>query len=191
VSEVYNVRCRQKKHVSEKEKQIMKVAITKDEILKNVSVAVRPLTVSYVNGISKEYKGWCNKWLVVKRDNGIAFITREALKTFDLDEEFVWTLAEAHSKEDFEIYDFMGMLIGSSKNRLEGAYNAIANVQKAFKTLNTNKLWVIPSSIHEVIFIADREGVTEEALIDMICSVNETELKPEDILGTTPLYFEL
>jgi hypothetical protein len=169
----------------------MKVAVTKDEILKNVSVAVRPLTVSYVNGISKEYKGWCNKWLVVKRDNGIAFITREALKTFDLDEEFVWTLAEAHSKEDFEICDFMGMFIGSSKNRLEGAYNAIANVEKAFKTLNTNKLWVIPSSIHEVIFIADREGVTEEGLIDMICSVNDSCLKPEDILGTTPLYFEI
>lgn len=172
----------------------MKVAITKDEILKNVSVAVRPLTVSYVNGISKEYKGWVNKWLVVKRDNGIAFITREALKTFDLDEEFVWTLAEVHSKEDFEIYDFMGdgtMFVGTCNNRLEGAYNAIANVKKAFKTLNTNKLWVIPSSIHEVIFIADREGVTEEGLIDMICSVNDSCLKPEDILGTTPLYFEI
>jgi homoaconitase/3-isopropylmalate dehydratase large subunit len=172
----------------------MKVAITKDEILKNVSVAVRPLTVSYVNGISKEYKGWCNKWLVVKRDNGIAFITREALKAFDLDEKTLWELAEVHSKEDFEIYDFMGdgtMFVGTCNNRLEGAYNAIANVKKAFKTLNTNKLWVIPSSIHEVIFIADREGVTEEALIDMICSVNETEVSPEDILGTTPLYFEI
>jgi hypothetical protein len=152
------------------------------------------LTVSYVNGISKEYKGWCNKWLVVKRDNGIAFITREGLKAFDLDEKTLWELAEVHSKEDFEIFDFMGagyMFVGTSNNRLEGAYNAIANVEKAFKTLNTNKLWVIPSSIHEVIFIADREGVTEEALIDMICSVNESELKPEDILGTTPLYFEL
>jgi homoaconitase/3-isopropylmalate dehydratase large subunit len=172
----------------------MKVAITKDEILKNVSVAVRPLTVSYVNGISKEYKGWCNKWLVVKRDNGIAFITREALKAFDLDEKTLWELAEVHSKEDFEIYDFMGdgtMFVGTCNNRLEGAYNAIANVEKAFKTLNTNKLWVIPSSIHEVIFIADREGVTEEGLIDMICSVNDSCLKPEDILGTTPLYFEL
>jgi homoaconitase/3-isopropylmalate dehydratase large subunit len=172
----------------------MKVAITKDEILKNVSVAVRPLTVSYVNGISKEYKGWCNKWLVVKRDNGIAFITREALKAFDLDEKTLWELAEVHSKEDFEIYDFMGdgtMFVGTCNNRLEGAYNAIANVEKAFKTLNTNKLWVIPSSIHEVIFIADREGVTEEGLIDMICSVNDSCLKPEDILGTTPLYFEI
>jgi homoaconitase/3-isopropylmalate dehydratase large subunit len=172
----------------------MKVAITKDEILENVAVVVRPLDVSYVNGISKEYKGWCNKWLVVKRDNGIAFITREGLKAFDLDEKTLWELAEVHSKEDFEIYDFMGdgtMFVGTCNNRLEGAYNAIANVEKAFKTLNTNKLWVIPSSIHEVIFIADREGVTEEGLIDMICSVNDSCLKPEDILGTTPLYFEL
>ena len=172
----------------------MKVAVTKDEILKNVVVVVRPLDVSYVNGISKEYKGWVNKWLAVKRDNGIAFITREALKTFDLDEEFVWTLAEAHSYDDFEIFDFMNggfMFVGTSNNRLEGAYNAIANVEKAFKTLGTNKLWVIPSSIHEVLFIADREGVTKEGLIDMICSVNDSCLKPEEILGTTPLYFEL
>lgn len=175
----------------------MKVAITKDEILKNVSVAVRPLTVkpvSYANGISKEYKGWCNKWLVIKRDNGIAFITREALKAFDLDEKTLWELAEVHAKEDFEIYDFMGdgtMFVGTCNNRLEGAYNAIANVKKAFKTLNTNKLWVIPSSIHEVIFIADREGVTKEGLSEMICSVNETEVSPEEVLGTTPLYFEI
>lgn len=172
----------------------MKVAITKDEILKNVSVAVRPLTVSHVNGISKEYKGWVNKWLVVKRDNGIAFVTREALKTFDLDEEFVWTLAEVHSEDDFEIYDFMGdgnMFVGTCNNRLEGAYNAIANVKKAFKALNTNKLWVIPSSIHEVIFIADREGVTKEGLAELICSVNKSDCKPEEVLATTPLYFEM
>jgi homoaconitase/3-isopropylmalate dehydratase large subunit len=175
-------------------KMKMKVEITKDEILKNVAVVVRPLTVSYVNGISKEYKGWCNKWLVVKRDNGIAFLTREALKSFDLDEEFMWLLAEGHSKEDFEIHDFMGdgtMFIGTCNNRLDGAYNAIANVKKAFKTLNTNKLWVIPSSIHEVIFIADREGVTKEGLSDLIRSVNETEVSPEEVLGTTPLYFEI
>lgn len=172
----------------------MKVGITKDDVLKNVSIVVRPLNVSYVNGISQECKGWVNKWLVVKRDNGIAFVTREALKTFDLDEKFVWSLAEAHFYDDFEVYDFMGdgnMLIGTCKNRLEGAYNGMLHADEALKAFNTNKLWIIPSSIHEVIFIADREGVTKEGLSEMICSVNKSDCKPEDVLGTTPLYFEI
>lgn len=49
-------------------------------------------------------------------------------------------------------------------------------------------LYIIPSSVHEVIVLARNMAGDEKSLRDMIHSVNETQLEPQDVLSDS-LYF--
>lgn len=54
---------------------------------------------------------------------------------------------------------------------------------------HTKNLFIIPSSVHELI-ILDNDGAIDPGLLaPMIQSVNDTELEPEDILANHPYFY--
>ena len=50
-------------------------------------------------------------------------------------------------------------------------------------------LFVIPSSVHEVVLVPAENGVSRKELDSMICHVNSSELNPEDILSDHAYYY--
>lgn len=52
-------------------------------------------------------------------------------------------------------------------------------------------LYILPSSIHEVILLTDRDIVSEEKLKEMIIEINATEVVPEEVLSNSLYYYDL
>ena len=60
-------------------------------------------------------------------------------------------------------------------------------LKKLSEKLDSN-LYIIPSSVHEVIVFSDNMADDKKSLKDMIYSVNRTQMDPQDILSDS-LYF--
>lgn len=54
-----------------------------------------------------------------------------------------------------------------------------------------SSLYILPSSVHEVIILPDRHGEDEQQLKQMIADVNATQLEPEEVLSDSLYYFDL
>ena len=52
-------------------------------------------------------------------------------------------------------------------------------------------IYIIPSSIHEVILVPDQFGITSSSYASMIQEVNSTEVSPSEVLSDHPYYFSL
>lgn len=50
-------------------------------------------------------------------------------------------------------------------------------------------LFILPSSIHEVILIPDDEQQEAEELLQMVCDINATQVEPEEVLTDSVYYF--
>lgn len=61
-------------------------------------------------------------------------------------------------------------------------------VKELAETLDSD-LYVIPSSIHEMILVPAEQGVSREELDTLIREINETELAKEDVLSDHSYYF--
>lgn len=76
------------------------------------------------------------------------------------------------------------MYILSNKSRFYGAscvlYDGV--LEKFAETMGTD-LFIIPSSVHEVILVPDRGNIDPAQLTEMISDVNCTQVSPEEILS--------
>ena len=50
-------------------------------------------------------------------------------------------------------------------------------------------LFILPSSVHEVILIPDDEQQEAEELLQMVCDINATQVEPEEVLTDSVYYF--
>lgn len=83
--------------------------------------------------------------------------------------------------------DNNGMYVLTVKNKQNGAACVLnRNIMDAVsRKINSKNIFIIPSSIHEVL-IVDRDyfgDMTAEDVTDMIGSVNETEVAPNEVLS--------
>jgi len=65
--------------------------------------------------------------------------------------------------------------------------------QNALKTcaeILDRNLFILPSSVHEVILIPDRGQHTNESLLEMVREVNRTQVEPEEWLADAVYYYE-
>ena len=143
-------------------------------------------------------------------------IKNEMLKLWGISVEELYKLAKENSKkEEYEIRSMMDVLVDmtdcadaeelfgdlaitedtvpmfvmSNKKKLFGAA-AILNIDSLKKFANrvNSDLYIIPSSVHEVILVpASKAGIdvedTEEYFNSMIQEVNETQLAAEEVLS--------
>lgn len=83
------------------------------------------------------------------------------------------------------------MLVLTTPDCVHGASAMLSQqaMEKAQKMLNCEQLFVIPSSIHECLIVADNGEIQPETLKDMITEINQVELDPQDVLSDYPLRY--
>ena len=87
--------------------------------------------------------------------------------------------------------DFPEMYVVTNRNMVFGAAAMLyPGLMKKLATRLKDNLYIIPSSIHEVIVIPEDGSGCVEYLKDMIYSVNRTQLKPQDFLSDSLYYFD-
>ena len=92
---------------------------------------------------------------------------------------------------DFDDIALKPMYILGNSNRVNGAsvINSTKVLGKLAKSINDN-LYVLPSSIHEVIVVPASFVEDESYLKDMIRCVNDTEVQPNEVLSYSLYYFD-
>ena len=85
------------------------------------------------------------------------------------------------------------MFVVSNTRKVNGAgtilYKGI--LENVAKENGVNKLFIIPSSIHECLVIPDDGGAQKDSLSQMVREVNESQLLPEEILGDQAYTYDL
>ena len=118
-----------------------------------------------------------------------AKISKNILKNVDVDESEAWETAENNVRKETEIIQLSRfpmsaeeceMFVISNKSRFRGA-SAVLNkkVMKAFANLvNTKKIMILPSSIHEMILIPCHDCEYDiESCSEIVKLVNENEVE--------------
>lgn len=92
--------------------------------------------------------------------------------------------AENNTKETACIGSFLGMpILSNTDNNLEAG--VICNsefMDKVLKEFNSEFIYILPSSIHEVIVVPPNDKFTEEGLVQTVRDVN-TMLEPHEVLS--------
>lgn len=82
------------------------------------------------------------------------------------------------------IEDDLSMYVLTSKRHINGAVHILKeNILRYLSEEWESDIFVVPSSVHEVILFPVVDDVTEEEISSIIRSVNATEVKPEDVLS--------
>ncbi|WMC92289.1 DUF5688 family protein [Kineothrix sp. MB12-C1] len=105
------------------------------------------------------------------------------------DEEWFENAAEQLFSSVTE-YDSSGkMFVMGNESKLFGAIAMIYDsTLKDFSAQISSDLFILPSSIHEVILIPDDGKQIAYELWRMVCEINDTQVEPEDVL-TDALYY--
>ncbi len=83
------------------------------------------------------------------------------------------------------------MKVLSNTKKLHGAACILyPDVLEGIAAAERSSLYVIPSSIHEVILLTDRGNSSPDALRNMIVEVNGTQVAPEEILSDNLYYYD-
>lgn len=81
-------------------------------------------------------------------------------------------------------------VISNERFTLGAAVMLYPGMMEEVSELLGGNLYIIPSSIHELIAISDRTEAHSQYLKDMIRLVNRTQLPPQDILSDSLYYFD-
>ncbi len=82
------------------------------------------------------------------------------------------------------------MFILSNEKGINGATCLLyENVLKNFTNLIHSDLFILPSSIHEVILVPYDRTITKEALIEMVRDVNYTQVARDEVLSDRVYYY--
>ena len=142
-------------------------------------------------------------------DGGQASITVEKshLDKWDVTEDTLFNIAKENIKPTFINMTMMQMLsemsglpmdamspdmvddpmkVFTTKSRSWGA--SVLLFPELFASMG-NKITILPSSIHEVIALANDHGIDNDGFINMITEVNQTQLKPEEVLSNHPYIY--
>ena len=154
--------------------------------------------------------------IIDKNENGVASMTvqKHMLKEWEISEEELWEAAFSNLKtEEFEIKDVNevlrfifpeGDLTGlPNKNKFESALYVLTNkyqnrgaigmlrtdLLEKFAEWGDSDLYILPSSIHEVLLLADNEIPVDE-LRRMVRSVNRGVVDEMDRLSDEVYYYQ-
>ena len=134
----------------------------------------------------------CNSW----------GITTEELHRYA--KENTLHLNSPHIKNMIDVLDSMGCVIDDEDKRnvpmwvmtsQDKYYGAIglfyADIIREFARERGKSLFVLPSSIHELIIVEDTGDESADMLRDMVCQVNATQLSEDEILSDSVYRFDL
>ncbi|WP_310604598.1 DUF5688 family protein [Anaerosporobacter sp.] len=83
------------------------------------------------------------------------------------------------------------MYILSNLNNINGASALLyPNVIENFSNQIQSNIYILPSSIHEVILVPFQEEIDKSQLIQMVSEVNETQVAAEEVLSSNIYYYD-
>lgn len=82
------------------------------------------------------------------------------------------------------------MYVLSNKTKIHGAACILyENVVKDFADYLNRDIFILPSSVHEVILVPSQGAQKAQNLVEMVREVNETQVEEEEILSDSVYYF--
>lgn len=136
-----------------------------------------------------------------------ARVTESLLESSNLTSEQIFTAAKENAKENYTVQS-LAEVIGiptaeldpslippivmiSNTEHWHGASSIAVNeaMQQACEMLETDSILVIPASVHELLAVPMDIGPGAEEVSDLIQSINESDLEPQEILGNEPYLF--
>ena len=93
--------------------------------------------------------------------------------------------------EDFSDLDNDMMYVARTSDLFGANVMLYMSDLKCFARSIDSDLYVIPSSIHEVILVPVKKAPTESALTQMVNEVNGSEVSPEEVLSDHVYYFSM
>lgn len=108
---------------------------------------------------------------------------------------FPWVCSSVGELLDWEDEDFLlqeiPMKILTNSRRTQGAATMIyPNVLEAVDEQKAKGVYIFPSSVHEVILVADAGVGTAEEFKKMIVEINDTQVAPEEVLSDSLYYYD-
>ncbi len=99
--------------------------------------------------------------------------------------------AELGGPLDLSAYASIPMYILTNKLRFLGASCILyEGLLSDFAKRHNSDLYIIPSSVHEVLLVPARPSMTKDSFNEMIAEVNSTQLSPEEILSDHVYYYD-
>lgn len=189
-------------------KSIWEVFGSKLYFLDNIKIGLMPKQETDLITRDSWYEG-CMMFMFakVKDRDGIVRLKESHLEKLGIDIEDAWCVAISNMIDDCQIKTFESMILGmdvdpddatmfivTTSDGYLGAGAAVAwhKVYNYFKENTTKDKWVIlPSSVHEMIVAPVPEGMDKDDFVEMVRSVNETEVAPKDRLADNAWFFEI
>ena len=173
--------------------------ITRETILSNVLLALRNAKSVPKDQISTPVPDTdlAIVYIVPVDDTKSIVLRPKDLKAFDIDEQEIKAAAvENTSKQEYvfenlaELLDYDGntpwqppLYVCTSKGFRDGASVILnGNFMKSIAEKLNDDLYIIPSSIHEVL-VLPKTGFEKDALALTIASVNQEHVAPDDVLS--------
>lgn len=144
------------------------------------------------------------------KDGGLACVnvTKNLLELWNVSEDEVFDIAKKNAKyvvkpmkeviaelldvdcSELEISDDNAMYVLSNKTRNRGAAGLLdlELLNKTAEDLQSN-YYILPSSIHELIFVLEESAPTKEILKEMVEEINQTQVKEEEFLSNNIYYY--
>ena len=92
--------------------------------------------------------------------------------------------------ESPEPVEDLTMLILSNTDLYFGATALFyPEIRQQIADVTGGSFYILPSSVHELIILPDNGGHDEQALAQMVRSINSTQVQPEEQLGNKVLYY--
>jgi len=119
--------------------------------------------------------------------SSMEFVIREFLKA----EEDKWGKRALGAEEEAMFFEEVPMQILTNRQKLFGAISMLyPEVLEQIAEVADTNLYIIPSSIHEVLLMPDRGEEEPSRLRSMIWDVNRTQLEPEEVLSNSLYYYD-
>lgn len=117
-------------------------------------------------------------------------VTYEMIDKVGIDEEKLFKLADDAKTHAGFWMDDVPMYVMETETKLFGGIE-ITNTKEMAEVAEKvgYNLFIIPSSIHELILIADDGDFTAKSLMEMIAGGNAQVVKPNEILSDIPYYY--
>lgn len=125
---------------------------------------------------------------VGKDDSYSVKMSKEILNRAEISEDEAWEVAEQNTNAETSLEGFGRMTpfyVISNKSKVKGA-SAVLNKEvlaEFGKRYNTDKIVVLPSSIHEMLLLPYIEGIDLDAFSDMVRQVNSSGVDPTEQLA--------
>lgn len=130
--------------------------------------------------VNKAYQNTNDKYRIIVKVN------HNILAAFEIDEEELWKYANENTKKEIEFQTFGGMPILSNKSDILGASSILYDCfyEKLSETYHSNKILVMPSSIHEVIVLNYNDNIDMANYYSkFVYEVNREQVNPKEWLA--------